>query len=171
LVWSWSDGYTNRMFSPAACYPVATANRLFIVSPDRYMTCFDAATGKVIWHKGDSPIKVRESMGLSADSSLVYVKTMDGDVLGISSTANAMEVKWKGQKNMGYDISPSLVEERGGLVFALTNSGNIYAFNRKDGSLAWIHKLSNCLVNPMSFVNDKELIATTMDGVITCLKY
>lgn len=171
LVWSWSDGYTNRMFSPASCVPAITHNRLFIVAPDRYMTCLDATTGKVIWRKGDPKIKVRESMGISADSSLIYVKTMDGDLLGVSAKADSMEVTWKGEKNMGYDISPSLIEEHNGLVFALTNSGNIYAFNRNNGSLTWIHKLSNCLVNPVSFLNDNELIGTTMDGKISCLKF
>lgn len=170
LVWSWNDGYTNRMFSPAACYPVITGNRLFIVAPDRYMTCFDASTGKVLWRKGDAKYKVRESMGLSADSSLVYVKTMDGDVLGISATAGDMQIKWQGQRNMGYDISPTMIEEHGGLVFALSNSGVIYAFKRTDGSLAWMHKLSNCLLNPLSFFKD-GLIATSMDGQIACLKY
>src|SRR5687768_4134463 len=28
LVWKWNNGSANRMFSPAACYPVATAGRL-----------------------------------------------------------------------------------------------------------------------------------------------
>ncbi|MDF3077894.1 MAG: PQQ-binding-like beta-propeller repeat protein [Sphingobacteriaceae bacterium] len=171
LVWEWKSGAANRMYSAAACYPVATDNRIFIVAPDRFMTCLDAATGKVIWRKQDPKIRVRESMGLSADSSLIYVKTMEGDVLGMDSHANDMEVKWRGAANMGYDISPSLVEERGGKVFALGNSGDIYAFNRKDGSLAWIHKLSNALVNPLSFISNKELIATTMDGKIIVLKY
>jgi len=171
LIWRWDDGYTNRMFSPASCVPVITGNKLFIVAPDRYMTCLDATTGVVIWRKGDPKIRVRESMGLSSDSSLVYVKTMDGDVLGISTQVNEMDVKWKSSKNMGYEISPSLVQEYDDLVFGLSNSGNIYAFNRKDGSLAWIHKLSNALVNPLSFLKDKRLIATTMDGKITCLKF
>jgi outer membrane protein assembly factor BamB len=170
-VWQWNDGYSNRMFSPAACVPVATGGRLFVVAPDRYMTCFNAATGEVIWRKGDPKIRVREAMGLSADSSLVYVKTMEGDVLGMSAVANTMEIKWKGAQNMGYDISPSLIQEHEGLVFALSNSGMIYAFNRKDGSLAWMHKVSNCLVNPISFLKNRELIATTMDGKIVCLKY
>jgi len=171
LVWNWTNGSSNRMFSPASCYPVATANRLFIVAPDRYMTCIDATTGKVIWRKQDAKIKVRESMGLSADSSLVYVKTMDGDVLGISTKADDMQVAWTAQRNIGYDISPTLVEEHDGLVFAASNSGIVYAFNRIDGSVAWIHKVSNCLVNPLSFIGDKQLVATTMDGKIVCLKY
>ncbi|MCC8424588.1 PQQ-binding-like beta-propeller repeat protein [Mucilaginibacter sp. UR6-11] len=171
LIWSWSDGYTNRMFSPAACNPVATGNRVFIVAPDRYMTCFDASGGKVIWRNGDPKIRVRESMGLSADSSLVFVKTMDGDILGIDTRSDNMDVKWKAGRNIGYDISPSMVEEHDGLVFALSDSGSIYSFKRNDGSLVWIHKLTNCLVNPLGFSNDHKLIATTMDGNISCLKY
>ncbi len=135
------------------------------------MTCFDASSGKVLWRNHDPEIKVRESMGLSADSSLVFVKTMTGDVLGVNTKANAMQISWKGASNMGYEISPSVVEEHNGLVFALSNSGNIFAFKRGDGTLAWIHKLSNCLVNPISFFNNNELIGTTMDGKITSLAY
>jgi outer membrane protein assembly factor BamB/predicted MPP superfamily phosphohydrolase len=171
LIWSWSNGSANRMFSAAACYPVAVSNRLFIVSPDRFMTCIDALSGKEIWRKQDPKIRVRESMGLSADSSLIYVKTMDGDVLGLSATADSMVVNWRGDGSMGYDISPSSVQEHSGLVFALSNSGAIYAFKRSNGALAWIHKLSNCLVNPVSFISNTEMVATTMDGKISKLKY
>lgn len=171
LIWNWDDGYKNRMFSPAACYPVATASRLFLVAPDRSMTSLDASTGKIIWRKKDDKIKVRESMGLSADSSLAYVKTMDGDVLGISTKADTMQVAWQVTQNMGYDISPTNVQEHGGLVFAASNSGVIYAYNRNNGSLAWMHKLSNSLVNPISFLPGRKLVASTMDGKVTCLSY
>ncbi|MBE9666157.1 outer membrane protein assembly factor BamB family protein [Mucilaginibacter boryungensis] len=171
VLWDWTNGSTNRMFSPASCEPVATGNRLFIVAPDRYMTCIDAITGKQLWRKQDPKIRVRESMGISTDSTLVYAKTMEGDVVGFDTKADSMSVKWQGSKNMGYDISPTLIKEQGGLVFATSNSGAILAFNRADGSLAWVHKISNALVNPLSFVNDHQLVATTMDGVIVCLKY
>ncbi len=172
VVWTWDDGYKNRMFSPAACVPVISGNRLFIVAPDRYMTCFNASTGEIIWRKGKDPaFRVRESMGSSADGRLVYVKTMEGDVLGVSVAADTAKVDWKGQQNMGYDISPSQIMEHDDLVFSLSNSGVIYAHNRKDGTLAWMHKLSNCLVNPISFLKNRVLIATTMDGKISCLSY
>jgi outer membrane protein assembly factor BamB len=46
LTWKWNNGSSNRMYSPAACYPVATGGKVFIVAPDRYMTVFDAETGK-----------------------------------------------------------------------------------------------------------------------------
>ncbi len=63
-IWKWNNGASNRMFSPAACFPVATANRVFIVAPDRYMTSLDATTGDVIWRKQMPDLRVRESMGL-----------------------------------------------------------------------------------------------------------
>ncbi|MES2808528.1 MAG: PQQ-binding-like beta-propeller repeat protein [Bacteroidota bacterium] len=171
-VWRWNDGYTNRMFSPAACVPVINKNRLFIVAPDRSMTCLNAGTGQVIWRqKADVKQRVRESMGISADGELIYAKTMDGDVLGFSTKTDSLDVEWKSGRNMGYEISPTLIQEHKGLVFATSNSGLIYAFNRASGTMAWAHKLSNSLVNPISFVGRKELIATTMDGKIVCLKY
>src|SRR6185437_13261608 len=67
LAWKWNNGSANRMFSPAACFPVATDNKIFIVAPDRYMTVFDAQNGNVIWRKNDPEHKVRESMALSKD--------------------------------------------------------------------------------------------------------
>lgn len=170
VTWDWDDGYTNRMFSPASCNPVAVNNRVFVVAPDNYMTCLDAGTGKIIWRAKDRR-KVREAMGLSADSSMVYVKTMSGDVIGVDTKTDAMNVTWTGARNMGYEISPSEVLEHKGLVFALSNSGCIYAYKRESGALAWVHKISNCLVNPIGFSNGNTLVATTMDGKIVCLKY
>jgi outer membrane protein assembly factor BamB len=94
LVWKWNNGSTNRMFSPAACYPVESNGKIFIVAPDNYMTALDAANGKVIWRLKNPKIRVRESMGLSADASMVYVKTMGGQLLGISTKADSMQVIW-----------------------------------------------------------------------------
>ncbi|MFZ0472469.1 MAG: PQQ-binding-like beta-propeller repeat protein, partial [Bacteroidales bacterium] len=73
--WDWNNGYSNRMLSPAACVPVAVNNKVFVVAPDRKMTCLDAMTGNVIWQSDLGGNTVRESMGISADSTLVYAKT------------------------------------------------------------------------------------------------
>lgn len=171
LVWDWKDGHANRMYSPAACIPVAANNRVFIVAPDNAMTCFNALNGQVIWRKKEPKIRVRESISLSNDSNLVFVKTMDGEVLGISTTANQMEIAWHAGKNLGYDISPTPATEFGNVVFASTNSGEIYAFDKESGDLKWIHKITNCLVNQIMPLNAHQLIATTMDGVVVFLNY
>jgi outer membrane protein assembly factor BamB len=123
LVWKWNNGSGNRMFSPAACYPVAANGRVFIVAPDRYMTAFEASTGKVIWRKQEPKIRVRESMGVSSDGSLIYVKTMDGNLLGISSLADSMQVAWKSTLQLPYELCPSAIVEDKGVVFVPTHSG------------------------------------------------
>jgi len=171
LIWKWNNGTSNRRFSPAACYPVATHGRIFIVAPDRYMTSLDAATGKVIWRKTTPDIRVRESMGLSTDSSLVYVKTMDGQLYGISSTANDMLVSWNSSLQLPYELAPSAITENEGVIYVPTHSGMACAVDRQTGNVLWEHKISNCLVNMIMPLGNNKVVVSTMDGKIVCLKY
>jgi outer membrane protein assembly factor BamB len=127
LVWKWNNGSANRMFSPAACHPVATKGKVFIVAPDRYMTVFNAETGSVIWRRQDSANRVRESMGLSEDSTLVYAKTMDGDVIGVSAEAPEMKIAWKANTALNYEIAPTAIVENNNVVYVPSNSGGSYS--------------------------------------------
>lgn len=171
LVWKWNNGSANRMFSPAACFPVAANGKIFIVAPDRYMTAFDAATGNVLWRKQDAVNRVRESMGLSIDSTLVYAKTMEGFVIGVSTEAQQMDVKWKANTDLNYEIAPTAIIESNGIVYVPSNSGVVAAVNRKDGKVIWKHKISNALVTNILPLDKKHVIVTTMDGKVTCLKF
>ena len=171
LVWKWNNGKGNRMFSPAACCPVATNGRVFIVAPDNYMTSLDAKTGNVIWRNKMPDTRVRESMGLSSDSTMVYVKTMDGQLDGISTAANSMLVSWESSLQLPYELAPSAIVEHNGIVYVPTHSGLACAVERQTGKVLWKYKASNCLVNTiMPFENDK-VVVSTMDGKIICLKY
>ena len=171
LAWKWDNGATNRMFSPAACYPVAAGGRIFIVAPDRYMTALDAATGKQVWRKNNPDYRVRESMGMSEDSSLVYAKTMEGEVIGVSASANDMEISWFSNTALNYEIAPTPIIEDHGIVYVPSNSGLIAAVNRKDGSILWKHKVSNALITNIASFNTNSIIVTTMDGKVTRLDY
>jgi len=169
LVWKWNNGAANRMFSPAACWPVAAGGRLFIVAPDQEMTAFDAATGSVLWRSRAPKLRVRESMGLSADSSLVYVKTMDGVVIGVSTTAPALQIDWRSPVDLGYELAPTALLEKDGVVLVPTHSGTVWALGRKNGEVLWKYKASNCMVNGVLPVGDKEYVISTMDGKLTCI--
>lgn len=171
LIWKWNNGSANRMFSPAACFPVATNNRVFIVAPDRFMTVLDASTGSLIWRKQMPDIRVRESMGLSADSTLVFVKTMDGNVFGISTSANDMQPVWKSNALLGYEICPTPIVEKNNIVFVPTQSGIIIALDRKSGNVLWKHKTSNGLITNLLPMGNKQLLVTTMDGKVSLLKF
>ncbi|MCO4294272.1 PQQ-binding-like beta-propeller repeat protein [Solitalea sp. MAHUQ-68] len=171
LVWKWNNGTTNRMFSPAACYPAATANRVFIVAPDRYMTAFDANSGAVIWRKQMKDIRVRESMGLSADSSMVYAKTMEGQLVGISTKADSMQVIWKSKLQLPYELAPSAIVERNNKVYVPSHSGLVSTIDRNSGEVIWQYKVSNSLVNTVLPIDNNKVIVSTMDGKIVCLEY
>ncbi len=49
LAWKWSNGNPGILYSPAACWPVGSDGKIFIVAPDRFMTAVDAETGKTLW--------------------------------------------------------------------------------------------------------------------------
>jgi len=170
-VWKWNNGSANRMFSPAACYPVAVNGRVFIVAPDRYMTSLDAKTGQVVWREKKDDIRVRESMGLSADGSLVYVKTMDGELYGVSTAANTMQLDWKAKLQLPYELAPSAIVESRGVIYVPTHSGLACAIDRKTGNVLWQHKISNSLMNPVMPLEKNQVVVSTMDGKIACLSY
>jgi outer membrane protein assembly factor BamB len=171
LLWKWNNGSSNRMFSPAACFPVAANNRVFIVAPDRYMTSFDANTGSVIWRKQMPDLRVRESMGLSSDSLLVFVKTMEGNVYGISTTADTMQPAWKSEVSLGYEICPTAIVEKNNIVFVPTQSGVVVALDRLTAKVLWKHKTSNGLITNLLPISNNRVVATTMDGKISLLKF
>jgi len=166
LAWEWGDSRRSRMLSAAACYPVAVNDRVFIVAPDRFMTCLDAKTGKVIWREKRDDIRVRESMGLSEDGKRVYVKTMDGHLFGVSTVADTMEVAWTSKLQLPYELTPSAIASGGGQVYVPSHSGLLSAVDAVSGEVAWQYKLSNGMINPIYIVDDKHVVASTMDGVI-----
>ncbi|AHF16926.1 outer membrane protein assembly factor BamB family protein [Niabella soli] len=168
--WVYNDGYTNRMFSPASCLPVATNGRVFIVAPDRYMTALDAATGKLIWKKRWNEYWVRESMGLSNDSAIVFAKTMQGQLIGVATRADTATIVWKTDNVFNYELNPSVITERKGVVYAFSDKGVIAAFDRATGRTKWIHKVANCLIHDLQFMDDRKIVVTTMDGKIIVLR-
>ncbi|MDH5825116.1 PQQ-binding-like beta-propeller repeat protein [Sphingobacterium sp. SG20118] len=171
LEWEWNNGHANRMFSAAACYPVAVNNTIFVVAPDRFMTALNARDGKVIWREKKDPIRVRESMGLSANHKYVYVKTMDGDLLGVSTKGREMQVSWKSSLKLPYELTPSAVATNGKIVFVPSHSGLLSAVDAKSGAVLWQYKISNGMVNPMLVLGNKEIVCSTMDGKIVKLKF
>lgn len=170
LIWEWNNGHANRMFSAGACYPVAVNDRIFVVAPDRFMTALDARDGRVIWREKRDSVRVRESMGLSADGRYVYVKTMDGNLYGVSTSAATMDLAWKSALQLPYELTPSAIASYGNLVFVPSHSGLLSAVDAGSGKVLWQYKLSNGMINPMLAVR-KGLIASAMDGKVVRLRY
>src|SRR5690606_1542676 len=119
------------------------------VAPDRYMTVLDAENGTVIWRKKMNEYRVRESIGLAADETMVCAKTMDGQLIGISTSAEDMDVVWQSTLQLPYELAATAIIEADNTVFVPSSSGLRSAVDRETGKVKWQHKISNCLINPM----------------------
>lgn len=173
LQWTWRCTRPSRMYSPAATYPVKAAGRIFIAVPDRRVYAIDAATGTELFHVEGG----REAIGLSSDGTQVLAKTMfsrayafpasvtpAGDVLPVELQT------WNVNDRSGYEIGPTPIVERHGMVLLPMDKGNVIALSMADGSFLWAHKFSIALVNPIEVwdANGKMcILASTMDGTVT----
>ncbi|WP_217642857.1 outer membrane protein assembly factor BamB family protein [Draconibacterium orientale] len=164
------EKYSNRMLSPAAVWPVAANGKIFIVAPDRYMTALDAKTGEEIWHSKE--YSCRESIGISNDGELVYIKNMtEGNVDAFYTSADEQKLAWECKAELGYEIAPSPITESGNLIFVPTTEGIVCAINKTSHQVAWRYKLSNALVNHILPVNNDRIIVSLLDGKVVCLQY
>ncbi|MBQ0053033.1 MAG: PQQ-binding-like beta-propeller repeat protein [Bacteroidales bacterium] len=173
LQWSWStEG--SRMLSPAAVYPVKVDNRIIIVTPERYSYYIDSKTGQAIWKEYGG----RESLGVSPDRSMYFVKLMKDEVWAFSTKTKFPTRVWTANLGFGYEIAPTemttvsgIGKSGKGLLFVPTDKGNIFAVNIADGSLRWKHKVSFALINQILPVGKDRVLVTTMDGVVAMIKY
>ncbi len=170
-LWIWYNGQSNRMFSPAQVEPVAAYGRIYLASPDRFMTVLDETSGEVIWRYNDPENRVRESIGISEDGNTVYAKTMDGALLAIDASVAERRIKWiSSGEDMGYELTPTPVVEKNGVVFAPTDKGLIYAYRASDGAFLWKYRISSGLINRILPTDSGELYVSTMDGKLVKLK-
>jgi len=168
LKWIWNDGRKGVLYSPAACQPVASGNKIFIVAPDRVMSCINARNGKTIWREDRYP--VRESIGISEDFKTIFAKTMWDTVVAYSAHPRKSTLKWAVHAGYGYDIDPSTPVEKGGTLFFGTKDGYVYALSAASGDLLWRYRIGVGLVNNVTPLSATAVIATAMDGKVIRLE-
>ncbi len=169
LLWK-REKYANRMLSPAAVWPVAASGKVFIVAPDRHMTALDAKTGQEIWDSGK--YSCRESIGISDDGQLFYVKNMsEGHVMAFETAASEQKLVWDCPADLGYEIGPSPIVENGNLIFVPTCNGVVVAISKTTHEVAWKYKLSNALINAVTPLSANRVLVTSLDGRVACLQF
>ena len=168
LLWSWTN-HKGRGLSPAAVWPVKANGKVFVVTPERITHALDAATGTELWRARGG----RESIGLSPDASVVYVKTMQDTVFAYSTknfTAGKPDRLWASHTGYGYEIAPSPITSAYGYVFIPTDKGNIFILNEKDGTVYGIIPFSGALINYVQPVGNRRILVSSMDGKVALLE-
>lgn len=176
LAWKWTNGKGNPKLSPASVWPVAAHGKIFITAPDRYFTCLDAETGAEIWRTNQ--YKVRETVGLSHDSSMVYSKCMWDTVVAISTAdpiqtninRPAPEPLWVSHAGFGYEHNPAMPLEQGGVLWVCTKNGLLLGLNAQSGEVLWRHKIGNSILNTPLPLSATDCIVTSSEGTITYIR-
>lgn len=168
-LWRWTNGKTSTHYSPAAVWPVAADNKVFVVDPERAMTAIDIETGKTIWRTKES--MVRESIGISEDKSRIYAKTMQDSVVCYSAKGNIPVKIWATNVAYGYEHNPSMLMEKENIVYGSTKNGVIFALNAVSGEVIWQYKISNSLINTVIPVGKKGVLFTAASGEVGLLRY
>lgn len=169
LIWKWRGDKNGTFYSPAACWPVASNEIVFIATPDRKLTAIDISTGKTLWRTGK--YKVRETIGISEDEESLFIRTMNDSIICIPVLKTLQKPKWITDCNFGYDISSSQIVEKCGTVFYATKNGMIYSLDSETGSINWQHKITNGFVNTITAICNTKIITTDFDGMIRLIEY
>jgi outer membrane protein assembly factor BamB len=164
FLWAWQGDSPGLLYSPAACWPVASGRKVFIVAPDRKMTALDAETGAIIWRSGRH--QVRESIGISEDGRSVYVRLMRDTIMACSTDSAAQQTVWSTVAGFGYDINSAMLVEKDGRLFYATKDGMILALDAKSGAILWKHRVGPGTVHTLQPVDGSSVLCTDFDGAV-----
>jgi len=168
LAWKWSNDNAGQLYSPAACLPVASNNKIFIVAPDRFMTAIEAKTGQTVWRSNKH--KVREAIGISEDEKSIFARCMDDTLFAFSSVSPTQELIWSTACGYGYDIDPSMPTEKDGIIYFGTKNGYLFAIEAESGQLKYQFRVGVTVVNTVTPVNQNQVVLTDMDGRVIMIE-
>ena len=164
LQWQWNNGRNVNLYSPGNVVPVVTPERVVIVAPDRFTTAVDRKSGVELWReKNDN--KVRESLGRSADGKVAYAKTMDGELVAMS-TGGQYELLWKVDLGFGYEHAPCIVLEHDGFIYCGSRRGMLAVVDAKTHQLVFTSKLGSSEFNGFEVDNNGDIYCSLIEGTI-----
>lgn len=169
LLWQWSNGSPVVNYSPAACIPVIQDSAVYVAAPDRYLTAINIYTGQPFWRTKEAA--VRESIGISADGKYIWGKTMNDTVVAFATNTQKPVLAWKMHAGYGYEHTPSMLVESNGKILFGTRSGVVYAIDAATQQVAWAYKIDNAMVNTVKVTGNNEVVAATMDGKVSLLRW
>ena len=162
--WQWNNGKNVNLYSPGNVVPVLTPEHVVIVAPDRFSTGLDRRTGEQLWReKNDN--KVRESLGHSADGKVAYAKTMDGELVAMS-TGDRYELLWKVDLGFGYEHAPCIVLEHNGFIYCGSRRGMLAVVNAATHMLEFTYRLGTSEVNGFEVDERGDIYCSLIEGTI-----
>ena len=164
LNWQWNNGKNVNLYSPGNVVPVVTSDHVVIVAPDRVTTAIDRKSGVQLWReKNDN--KVRESLGRSVDGKVAYAKTMDGELVAMSTGDNYQEL-WKVDLGFGYEHAPCIVLEHDGYIYCGSRRGVLAVVDAATHELVFTYRMGSSEVNGFDVDERGDIYCSLIEGTI-----
>ena len=162
LIWKWKGAKEGLLYSPAAFWPVAAKDIVFIVAPDRNLTAVNINSGKELWRTAD--YQVRESIGISEDKSEFFVRTMRDSIIAFPVSETLPKPLWINNAGFGYDINSAQLAEKDGVLFYGTKNGLLLALNSLTGKILWEYKVGVTIINTVRPLDSTHVLLNDFDG-------
>ncbi|UFH34459.1 PQQ-binding-like beta-propeller repeat protein [Flavobacterium acetivorans] len=167
LIWKWNNGNDKQvLYSAGNVNVVSSKNRLYFVTPERFLTILDIETGKTLLRT--SKWKVRESMGKSQDGKWFYAKTMNGELLrlplndkvelteeNLVSQSKVLDLK------LGYEHNPAPILENNNKIYIGSRKGEVVIVDAEKFEIVKEIHLGSSSVNGFS-IDDKGKVWTSL---------
>lgn len=169
LRWKWNNGSSANLLSPGNVVPVVTADKVVVVAPDRVATAINRADGSTIWREKNQ-YKVRESLGCSADGKVAYAKTMDGELVAMSTKGDTYQLLWTVDLGLGYEHAPCIVIEHDGYVYAGSRHGQLSIVDAATHELVVSYPMGSSEVNGFDVDANGDVYCSLIEGTIFRIK-
>ena len=164
LQWQWNNTKNVNLYSPGNVVPVVTSDHVVIVAPDRVTTAIDRKSGTQLWREKNEN-NVRESLGRSADGSVAYAKTMDGELVAMS-TGDNYQLLWKVDLGFGYEHAPCIVLEHDGYIYCGSRRGMLAVVNATTHQLEFTYSMGSSEVNGFEVDERGDVYCSLIEGTI-----
>ena len=169
LQWQWNNGKSVNLYSPGNVVPVVNSDHVVIVAPDRVTTAIDRKSGTQLWREKNEN-KVRESLGCSADGKVAYAKTMDGELVAMS-TGDDYQMLWKVDLGFGYEHAPCIVLEHDGYIYCGSRRGMLAVVNASTHELVFTYSMGSSEVNGFEVDERGDVFCSLIEGTIWRIRY
>lgn len=176
LIWKWNNGNDKQiLYSAGNVNMVSTKNRLYFVTPQRFLTILDIETGKTLLRT--QKWKIRESMGKSQDGKWFYGKTMDGLLLRLplSDDLELTEENLVNQSKvldlkLGYEHNPAAILENKKKIYVGSRKGEVLIVDASKFEIIKQINLGSSSVNGFTIDDKGQVWASLIEGGIFLLE-
>ncbi|MTH16381.1 PQQ-binding-like beta-propeller repeat protein [Flavobacterium sp. LC2016-01] len=176
LIWKWNNGNDKQiLYSAGNVNMVSTKNRLYFVTPQRFLTVLDIETGKTLLRT--QKWKIRESMGKSQDGKWFYGKTMDGELIRVPlnddielteesfvNQTKVLDLKW------GYEHNPAGILEKNNKIYVGSRKGEVMIVDASKFEIIKQINLGSSSINGFTVDDKGQVWASLIEGGIYLLE-